>query len=162
MEGISWLATFYWLLEFYSGGRTLYFLGTYFQSFAIYVLLRHLEYCYFLLMRSSWLDFYQCSGPVWWPVVWWNNEGHRKARNCYLAWGNIVTMPYCPSQMKANCFWPSLCRGRETICQNYSCTPCTALKRSNLGYQLCLYSLSLKFCHALRSFVYSALAKQFY
>lgn len=37
-------------------------------------------------------------------------------------------MYYCPTQMKANCFWSSVCRNRETICQNYSCISGTVLE----------------------------------
>lgn len=34
-----------------------------------------------------------------------------------------MTVYYCPTQMITNYFWSSsVCRSRETICQNYSCS----------------------------------------
>lgn len=59
-----------------------------------------------------------CSGVV--------KQGHTKTRN--FPSGLVGNMYCCPTQVKGNCFWSSLCRDRGAICQNYGCVSATVLK----------------------------------
>lgn len=63
---------------------------------------------------------------MWCAVGWWNKVVWKLELD--FASGSIVNMYCCPTQMKANCFWSSVCRNGGIICQNSSCVSGTMLE----------------------------------